>query len=121
MSTGKSALLNAVFSTTAFIVDPRAGSTKAVQKVTTQLGVHKVVVIDTPGIGDIAGIERTEAARQAAQSAELVLIVCDKDLTESEYRLIKIVASFGKPLLAILNKADILNLVVMLTNMKVYK
>ncbi|MDQ3707279.1 MAG: GTP-binding protein [Chloroflexota bacterium] len=109
VSVGKSALLNAIFSTDAFIVDVRAGSTDSVRKIQASLGEQKLVVVDTPGIGDIAGPQRTQAAQRAVQTVELVLVVCDSDLTDSEYTAIQSVAQFGKPILVVLNKADALD------------
>jgi small GTP-binding protein len=109
VSVGKSALLNALFGSGLFAVDPRAGSTQAVRRVEARLDGHLVTVVDTPGVGEVRGETRAEEARAAARRADLVLAVCDQDLTDHEYREIERLAAFGKPLLVVLNKADALS------------
>jgi small GTP-binding protein len=109
ISVGKSALLNALFATDHFTVDPRGGSTTVAQKIEVEVAGTPVTIVDTPGIADAASTERAAVARTAAQAADLVIAVCDKDLTETEYQAITHLAHFGKPLLVVLNKADALN------------
>lgn len=103
---GKSALLNAVFDVDVFDVDVRGGSTTQVHKHEVRFGGRMVLVIDTPGIAEVGGSARATQARLAAQKAHLVLVVLDHDLTDTEMREIEALAAYGKPLLAVLNKAD---------------
>jgi GTPase len=110
ISVGKSALLNAVFETNAFIVDPRGGSTLAAQRIDAYLAGHRVAVIDTPGIGEVRDRFKAEEAKEAAYRADLVVVVCDKDVTDFEHAEIEALIEFGKPLLVVLNKADTLSL-----------
>jgi small GTP-binding protein len=106
ISVGKSALLNAVFGVDVFTVDVRGGSTTQVHEHQVRFGDWTVVVVDTPGIAEVGGSDRGEQARLSAQNAHLVLVVLDHDLTEMEMREINALAEYGKPMLAVLNKAD---------------
>lgn len=108
ISVGKSALLNAIFATTAFTVDPGAGSTRRVQRESVSFAGHGLTIIDTPGICEVGAPERTREAKKAAEEADLVLVVCDGDITDFEYAEIQELSSLGKPMLVILNKSDIL-------------
>ena len=84
-STGKSAVLNAVFAT-AFPVDARSGTTRtAVRSV-----VDAIEVIDAPP--------------DELVDADAYLLVCDKDLTESEMAHLR--AMRGRPVAIVLNKSD---------------
>jgi hypothetical protein len=106
ISVGKSALLNALFDIQVFTVDVRGGSTGRVHEHSVSFGGWQVLVIDTPGISEVGGSDRATDARLAAQNAHLVLLVLDHDLTETEMREIEALAAYGKPLIAVLNKAD---------------
>ena len=97
-STGKSALLNALFGTT-FLVDARAGSTTAVERVATTFDQFDVDVIDTPPLDE----------PEDPVHADVYLLVCDKDLTDVEHAEAARIALAGRPLLVLVNKADTYN------------
>jgi small GTP-binding protein len=108
IAVGKSALLNAVFQTRDFCVDVRGGTTRSVEaRVVTFEGLE-VRIMDTPGIGEVAGADRAAAARDAAKAADLVLAIFDHEPTEFEIDAVLALARIGKPLLVVLNKADAL-------------
>lgn len=115
ISTGKSALINALVGSQVSAVDVRGGWTKEVWHVEWSgagyaipgLGQSQVVLIDTPGINEVGGGPRGEMARDAAQRADLILFVTDSDLNETEYSALVDLATFHKPILLILNKVDL--------------
>jgi small GTP-binding protein len=115
ISTGKSALINALIGSQVAAVDVRGGWTKEVWHVAWNgagytlpgLGQSQVVLIDTPGINEVDGGPRSEMARDAAQRSDLILFVTDSDLNETEYSALVDLATFHKPILVVLNKVDL--------------
>ncbi|HPQ42265.1 MAG TPA: 50S ribosome-binding GTPase, partial [bacterium] len=89
---GKSALVNALVGRRVCRVSARAGETREIARVMfkhprwTQ-GLP-VVLVDTPGLMEAGGRSRADAAIAAVQKSDLVLIVADGDLTETEYQCI---------------------------------
>jgi small GTP-binding protein len=115
ISTGKSALINALVGRDVASVDVRGGWTKEVWHVAWDgtgytlpgLGESQVVLVDTPGINEVGGGTRGEMAREAAQRADLVVFVTDSDLNETEHTSLLELAAFHKPLIVVLNKVDL--------------
>lgn len=108
ISVGKSALLNAIFRTERFTVDPRGGSTTNPERHSLTFDEHALTIIDTPGIGEIAGESRAEQAREMACNVDLVLVLFDHDPTQMEFSEVAQLAQASKPMLVIINKADAL-------------
>jgi hypothetical protein len=115
ISTGKSALINALVGDAVTQVNVRGGWTKDVWHVPWSgagycvpgMANSEVVLIDTPGLNEVDGAERGEMARSAAQRADLVLFVTDSDLNEVEYSALVELAASHKPILLVLNKSDL--------------
>jgi small GTP-binding protein len=115
ISTGKSALINALVGQDVASVDVRGGWTKEVWHVAWNgtgyclpgLGESQVVLVDTPGINEVGGSARGEMAREAAQRADLILFVTDSDLNDIEHANLVQLATFHKPLIVVLNKIDL--------------
>jgi small GTP-binding protein len=115
ISTGKSALINALVGRDVASVDVRGGWTREVWHVAWDgtgytlpgLGLSQVVLVDTPGINEVGGGTRGEMAREAAQRSDLVLFVTDSDLNETEHTALVELAAYHKPLIVILNKIDL--------------
>ncbi len=115
ISTGKSALINALVGAEIAQVNVQGGWTKDVWHVPWEgigycvpgLANSQVVLVDTPGLNEVDGAERGEMARSAAARADLVLFVTDSDLNETEYSAIVELAASHKPILLVLNKADL--------------
>ncbi len=115
ISTGKSALINALVGRDVAAVDVQGGWTRQVWKVPWEgagyvmpgLGDSQVVLIDTPGLNEVGGAERAEMARQAAERADLILFVTDSDLNETEHSALRALAAAHKPLILVLNKMDL--------------
>jgi small GTP-binding protein len=115
ISTGKSALINALVGKEVASVDVRGGWTKEVWHVAWNgagyclpgLGQSQVVLVDTPGINEVGGSARGDMAREAAQRADLILFVTDSDLNDIEHGNLVQLATFHKPLVVVLNKSDL--------------
>jgi small GTP-binding protein len=105
ISSGKSSLLNALAGRDVFQTDPRGGTTLRRQDIPWP-GADKVLLVDTPGLGEVEGPERVAAAAEAAKDADLVLMVVDGPLRDSEHRLLARLGEMEKRVLLCLNKAD---------------
>lgn len=107
VSVGKSSLLNALLARDVFATGPLHGVTqRAETDQWTRLGDSAVRVFDTPGIDEIDGQARERLAAQVARRADLVIFVCDADLTQLERSALAQLAEAHRPLLLVLNKAD---------------
>lgn len=114
IDTGKSALINALVGKNVAAVDVRGGWTKEVWDVPWEahgvrvpgLDHSQIVLLDTPGINEVAGEKRAELARNAAARADLVLFVTDSDLNQTEYAALSELAACHKPILLVFNKTD---------------
>jgi uncharacterized protein (DUF697 family) len=65
-----------------------------------------VVLIDTPGIDELDGEEREQLARSVSNRADVILMVCEADLTDSEYRALRQLSGAGRTVMLVLNKSD---------------
>lgn len=106
ISSGKSALLNSLAGRDLFRTDPRGGTTTQRQEIAWPLD-ERVVLVDTPGLGEVDGAEHVSSAAQCASSADLVLLVVDGPLRESEFSLLRLLGQMEKRLIVCLNKSDI--------------
>ncbi len=108
---GKSSLLNLLAGFDRVIVTDTPGTTRDTVEETVLLGNTRLRLIDTAGIRETAnkiealGVQRSQAA---AQSADLVIFVCDgsRKLTEDDRRVITACGSV-KNVIALLNKTDL--------------
>lgn len=115
ISTGKSAVINALVGQAVAAVDVQGGWTKEVWHVSWEgagycvpgLADSRVVLIDTPGLNEVGGQARGVMADQAAQRADLILFVTDSDLNETEYSALVTLAAAHKPIILVLNKIDL--------------
>jgi GTP-binding protein Era len=107
VGTGKSSLLNVLLGREEFSVSPLHGETQtATMRSWEQCQVGGVFLIDTPGIDEMGGEAREQLAREVAERADLVLFVADGDMTEPECQALAEIASLGRPILLVVNKAD---------------
>lgn len=106
VSAGKSSLIKALVPEANVVVDVVGGSTDDVRHYRWR-DDHgaEILLTDVPGIG---GHEEglSEVAVDEARRANVVLFVCDSDLTRPEVAAIKSLLEFDKPLVLVLNKAD---------------
>jgi small GTP-binding protein len=118
ISTGKSAMINALVGEAVAAVDVQGGWTKEVWHVSWNgcgycvpgLADSQVVLVDTPGLNEVGGWDRAEMASQAARRADLIVFVTDSDLNETEYSALKSLADVHKPIILVLNKIDLYSL-----------
>ena len=111
----RSALINALVGEAVAEVNVRGGWTKDVWNVgwngagycVPGLANSQVVLIDTPGLNEVDGAQRAAMAHEAAARADLVLFVTDSDFNEVEYSALVELAASHKPILLVLNKADL--------------
>lgn len=104
---GKSSLLNALLQIESFSTSPLHGETRQEDRAAWRS--HRdgnVVLIDTPGIDELEGEERSELARRISRRADVVLMVCEGDLTQSEFQSLEQLVSSKRAVLLVLNKAD---------------
>ncbi len=71
------------------------------------LADSQVVLVDTPGLNEVGGQQRTQLAGEAAQHADLILFVTDSDLNDTEFAAILELAQVHKPMIVVLNKIDL--------------
>lgn len=105
ISSGKSSLLNSILGKDLFSTDLRGGTTTTRQEAPWP-GMEGVTLVDTPGLDEIDGAEHIAVAATSAKDADVVLVVVDGPLRDSEYRLIERLAKMEKPLIVCLNKED---------------
>jgi hypothetical protein len=110
-SAGKTSLVNALLGKTVGDVGVNLGTTTAAALYHWPLpGIPEPVeILDSPGILEMgqAGSTRETEARRQAQKADLLLVVADGDLRQSEYEPLLHLIKLGKRTLVILNKADL--------------
>ncbi len=105
ISSGKSSLLNLLAGRDVFHTDAKGGTTIERNEVPWP-GLDQVTLVDTPGLGEIDGETRANVSAEAAKDADLVLVVVDGPLRESEYQLLARLAEMEKRILVCLNKDD---------------
>jgi len=115
ISTGKSALINALVGEAVAEVDVQGGWTKDVWHVAWEgcgycmpgLADSQVVLVDTPGLNEVGGTDRGVMAREAAERADLILFVTDSDLNETEFSALVGLSGISKPIVLVFNKIDL--------------
>ena len=105
ISSGKSSLLNALAGRDVFSSDAKGGTTTQRNEIPWP-GDNRVRLVDTPGLGEIEGLDRHATAAKAAQDADLVLLVVDGPLRQSEFALLEQLGQMEKRVLICLNKED---------------
>ncbi|MBT8064431.1 MAG: GTP-binding protein [Gammaproteobacteria bacterium] len=104
---GKSSLLNALLRREAFSTSPLHGETTAESRERWDtLRDGHVVLIDTPGIDELDGQEREQMARQVSRRADITLMLCEGDLTDTENQALRQLCAAQRTVLLVLNKAD---------------
>ncbi len=104
---GKSSLLNALLQQDAFTTSALHGETRhEARKTWRTIRAGHLVLIDTPGIDELDGEAREEMARNISRRADVTLLVCEADLTDSEFRALHELCQARRTVLLILNKSD---------------
>ena len=104
---GKSSLLNALLQKDEFNTSPLHGETRAEKRAHWRsLKKGHLILIDTPGIDELDGEQRALLARDISQRADLILMLCDGDLTETEFKALKNFCEARRTVFLVLNKSD---------------
>ncbi len=105
ISSGKSSVLNALAGQDLFPTDIRGGTTTRRSEIPWNK-LDKVILVDTPGLGEIDGAEHITVSTQAAKDADLILLVVDGPLRQSEHQLLEQLGKMEKRIIICLNKSD---------------
>jgi len=106
ISSGKSSLIKALVPEADVAISPVGGSTIDIRHYRWRSDTGtQILLTDVPGTGGLEG-ELDEIAVEEAQRAQLVLFVCDGDLTRNESQAVKWLLALGKPLILVMNKSD---------------
>lgn len=104
---GKSSLLNALIGSEVFETSPLHGMTRDAKQVNWKsVNQGHVQLIDTPGIDELDGEQRETLANEVARKADILIMVCEGDLTEREFSALQTLAARQRPLILVLNKSD---------------
>ena len=106
ISSGKSSLIRALVPDADVTVDVVGGSTVEIRHYEWQnADGTSILLTDLPGT---AGLEPglDDIAREEAQRAQIVLFVCDGDLTRAEKNALGFLLDCDKPVILVLNKSD---------------
>ncbi|MDT8319059.1 MAG: GTP-binding protein [Xanthomonadales bacterium] len=104
---GKSSLLNALLRREAFHTSPLHGETRQeAHEPWHSVEQGHTVLIDTPGIDEMDGAQRERLARSVSRRADVILMVCDSDLTEREFKALRELCGAQRAVILVLNKAD---------------
>jgi len=106
VNSGKSTLFNRIKGRKVSAVKAVPGTTKGL--VTESFGPFTLV--DTPGFGEVGGVDRAAIARAAAEEADLAVMVLDASagLRQSDYELYEALRAARVPLVVALNKIDLI-------------
>ncbi len=105
ISSGKSSVLNLLAGREVFATDARGGTTVNRNEIAWP-GIDKVILVDTPGIGEIDGADHVNIAADSAKDSDAVLVVVDGPLRESEHSLLERLGHMEKRVIICLNKSD---------------
>ncbi|MES9942261.1 MAG: GTPase [Candidatus Thiodiazotropha sp. 6PLUC2] len=105
VSTGKSALIQAITGAQSIYIDPRAGTTQSIEHYTFSRDGKKLFLTDAPGILDL-NKEHIRRAREEARRAHLVIYVCEGELTRDQHQELAELQGYNRPLILALNKQD---------------
>jgi len=105
VNSGKSTLFNYLHGHKLSAASAVPGTTKGI--VEHPLGPF--VLVDTPGFGEVWGVDRAAIAEDAAQQAHLVLLLLDAaaGVRQGDQDLYKQLQTLGHPVVVALNKADL--------------
>jgi small GTP-binding protein len=106
VNSGKSTLFNTLQGHEVSPVSAVPGTTRDLQH--EQWGPFTLT--DTPGFGEVDGVDRANIALQGVQAAEVIVLVLDvvSGVRHTDYALLRQLKATGKPVVVVLNKIDLL-------------
>jgi small GTP-binding protein len=106
VNAGKSTLFNLLEGKDHSEVGPIPGTTK----VPIQRSIGPFMLVDTPGFGEVGGVDRADIAARSAAGADAVLLMLDASagLRQGDADLLAYLTSLRRPVVVALNKIDIL-------------
>jgi len=107
VNAGKSTLFNALKGKLVSPVSAVPGTTRKV--VQERLGPF--LLVDTPGFGEVDGVDRARIALRAVESSDLIVLLLDSSagVRQSDRDLYCKLYEAGRPLIVVLNKIDVLD------------
>jgi small GTP-binding protein len=105
VNSGKSTLFNHLHGRKLSAVSAVPGTTTGV--IEQPLG--PLLLVDTPGFGEVWGVDRAETARKAAANADLISLLLDAaaGVRQPDLELFTTLRSLGPPVIVALNKSDL--------------
>lgn len=105
VNAGKSTLFNTLKGQKIAAVTAVPGTTQGV--IEERLGPF--MLVDTPGFGEVGGVDRAEIAQRAAEKADVVILLLDgvAGLREADYDIFRSLRRTGKPMVVAANKIDL--------------
>ena len=114
---GKSTLINSLSLKDRVIVSPLAGTTIDAINVPVEFGERKYEVFDTAGIRkgyktktNIEYFSYVRAMHAASESDITILLIdADSGLVDQDLKILSMIEKFGKPIILVINKIDLLS------------
>lgn len=115
INSGKSSLLNALLGKPVFGTSAEGGKTRERTRHDWRpdlrefkgLAESRLVVVDTPGLNEVGGLDRAALAHKVVRYSDLVLFVSFGDLNDNEFAAIRMLHELDKPIILVLNKIDL--------------
>lgn len=115
INSGKSSLLNALLGKKVFATSAEGGKTQERSrhdwmpdlKAFNGLADSRLVVVDTPGLNEVGGLDRAVLAHKVVRYSDLVLFVSFGDLNDNEFAALRMLHELDKPIILVLNKIDL--------------
>jgi GTP-binding protein EngB required for normal cell division/uncharacterized protein (DUF697 family) len=106
ISTGKSSLIKALVPEADVVIDAVGGSTRDIRHYRWRDDAGtQILLTDVPGTGGMGdGLDKL--AEEEARRAQVVIYVCEGDLTRAEKQAVKNLLALEKPLVLVMNKSD---------------
>jgi GTP-binding protein EngB required for normal cell division len=106
ISTGKSSLIKALIPEADVAISAVGGSTIDIRHYRWRDDIgRQILLTDVPGSGGLEA-ELDKVAEEEALRSQLVLFVCEGDLTRAESEAVKRLFALEKPLVLVMNKSD---------------
>src|SRR5205807_920879 len=106
VNSGKSTLFNLLEGRNLSEISPIPGTTKT----PTEQAIGPFVLVDTPGFGEVGGVDRATIAAKSAAEADAILLLLDAGagLRQGDADLLHYLHSLRRPVVVGLNKIDLL-------------